>query len=235
MKINYKVINPAPVKKKKRRSSSKKRTAKNTGVKKLNPGKGPNMAAKKSAGKKRGVKRKTASHSSARTGGKPKTTIIRVNNPSGKKKTYRRRRNPETPSMDPLKANNALQYGAGAAAGVFVPTVVANMLGFQGNAKYLTQLGVGVAGFIVGRKMGVPKAGLAFLISSVAIAMYEFSQDYGIMQGAHTLLGVQFTPPKLMGMVPRLNGMIPNRMSGMVTYNQRSAINGNVSSSGYDN
>lgn len=243
MQKKFYIINPAPPKKTRRSSSKKKRTVKNAApaALKLGTKKGGTMAVTR---KRRKTTRRAKKNpiTVVTAGPKRKRTAARVTyiNPRKPRIKKRYRRNPDSTvsvSLDPLKAQNALQYGAGAVAGVFVPQIIGNMLGFSGNAKYLTQAGIGVAGYIAAKKLGMPKAGLAFLISSIAITAMEFSMDYGIMQGAHTLLGVPYAPPRLNGMVPRMNGMIPagQPLRGIVPFNQPSRISGQGAYSGYDN
>lgn len=110
------------------------------------------------------------------------------------------RRNPESAgSMDPTRGNNIVMMLAGTAGGAIVPKIVANMTGFVGNAKYAMQAGVGIGGYFLLKKIN-PKLALTFLIASIAVAIRDASQDYGIMQGvengARTLLGMtpSFTP-----------------------------------------
>lgn len=207
-KVKFRVINPAP-RKKKRRSQNKKIR------------KGLLMA--KTRTRKRGRKRSRRSKNPAVV---YKTTPNRRHSRKSHKKSFRRRHNPDSAGvLDPTKSSNILELAAGTAGGAVAVPVIGNMLGFEGTSKYFAQGAVSIAGYFALKALGMKKAGLAFLLSGVAVTAYQAAQDYGVLAGIeNTLLGFSggdvWNMHQMAGAVPmhQMNGAVP--LHGMIPSNQ---------------
>lgn len=139
------------------------------------------------------------------------------------RKAHRRyRRNPESvSSIDPAKGNNALEYIAGALVSAIATPTLSNMFGFTGYTRYGIQLAVGYGFYMLGKSLGMPKAGLAAAITAAGLTANEFAKDQGILSGVQNLLGIvpQMNSADygtLRNFAKNISGFVPNPLHGYV-------------------
>ena len=132
---------------------------------------------------KRKKSRKRTSYKSKNPGTHAPGVYHISNKKRGKRRSTRRRRNPDTGlSSSRMTVSNIAQAGAGAVLGAVAYETTNSLLQTEGNGKYLVGLGLAVAGWW-GLDKFMPKMAVPFASGVIAILALDYLRDSGVLSG----------------------------------------------------